>query len=610
MRLEIYAKQEISKNMKQPKRVSLWRKLISIFIITSTIPIVLLCLFMFYNATEILKENTDTLMQNNLKQLNDNLNIQLEAYEDILYQLYTGDEIVEWVDKLNADENIPITVSKLRRYLRGILNSKDYIRSITIITESGMKVTYDCISPTTYENSWIDNFSCSIEELYTEVSADNKMHIYSTEYGTTFASEDHYLFHMANRIIDYRNLEKQIGIVIISLDEELLERILESSRENISANILVDEKGRVISCGDKKEIGIQLFEKGCSEEIKKDNFVNFVNDMLQTDKDYISTYFYRNEDLNWEIVSAADQSSYMKEIRNNAYIIALVGAFLLCVTLFLIWKLSRQLVESVSTVVASMKSAGAGNLSTRIPVSEAMPVEIETVAFQFNETLEKLVYSQQKEKEATDRQRKAEIKALEAQINPHFLYNTLDTINWMAIDRDEFDISNAISALANILRYAITDSNGTVCIRDEIEWLKKYIYLQQFRLKNKFVRIIEVSPEVLDVKIHKLLLQPFIENAIIHGFKGEQEEYVLEVFISQENTNLVIIIRDNGSGMPQDLVEKVNTGQPIKTEEKSHIGIENAIMRLNMYCEGKENIVVSSELGKGTEIKLLLPIIV
>ncbi len=594
--------------MKQSKRVSLWRKLISIFIVTSTIPIILLCLFMLYNTTDLLKKNTDTLMQNSLKQLNDNLNIQLEAYEDILYQLYTGDEVVEWLDKLNAEEDIPVTVNQLRRYLRGILNAKDYIRSITIITESGIEVAYDCITSTTYANSWIDNFSYSMDELYEEISSDNKMHIYSTEYGTTFASEDHYLFHIANRIIDYRDLEKQNGIVIVSLDEELLQRILESSYENISANILVDERGRVISCNKKEKIGTVLFDEDSSEEEKIFNFTDFVSDMLQTDKDYISVYPYRNEDLHWEIVSAANQSSYMKEINNNTYIIVLMGALLLCVTLFLIWKLSHQLVESVNTVVASMKSAGAGNLFTRIPVSETMPMEIETVALQFNETLEKLVYAQEKEKEATHKQQKAEIKALEAQINPHFLYNTLDTINWMAIDRDEFDISNAISSLANILRYAITDSNGTVCVRDEIAWLKKYIYLQQFRLKNKFIRIIEASPEVLDVKIHKLLLQPFIENAIIHGFSGEQDEYVLEVFITQENSNLIIIIRDNGSGMPPDLVEKINSSRQIKTEEKSHIGMDNAIMRLNMYCEGKAQILVNSELGKGTEIKLLLPI--
>ena len=596
--------------MKPPKRVSLWKKIISIFALTSTIPIVILCLFMIYTTTDILKKNTDTLMRNNIKQLNDNLNIQINAYEDVLYQLYTGDEIVEWVDKLNAEEDMPVTISQLRRYLRGILNSKDYIRSITIITESGLEVTYGCIATTTYANSWIENFSYSTEELYEEISSDNKLHVFPTEYGNTFANKDHYLFHMANRIIDYRDLDKQIGIVIVSLDEELLENILKSSYGNIGANILLDKNGRVISCNNKEKIGTVLFNKNSTEVEKKSSFISFVGDMLQINKKYISVYSYLNEELQWELVSAANQSVYMKEIKQNAYIIVFVGLLLLFVTILLLWELSRQLINSINTVVSSMRVAGAGDLSTRIEISEKMSLEIENVALQFNETLGKLVCALEKEKEATDKQRKAEIRALEAQINPHFLYNTLDTINWMAIDRGEFDISNAIGSLANILRYAITDSNGTVCIRDEIEWLKKYIYLQQFRLKNKFVRVIEVAPELLDVKIHKLLLQPFIENAIIHGFNGEQDEYILEVYISREKNYLVIIIRDNGSGMSSDLVNRINNGQTIKTEGKNHIGMDNAIMRLNMYCEGQAKVMVTSEINKGTEVKLILPILI
>ena len=596
--------------MKPPKRVSLWKKIISIFALTSTIPIVILCLFMIYTTTDILKKNTDTLMRNNIKQLNDNLNIQINAYEGVLYQLYTEDKIVEWVDKLNAEEDMPVTISQLRRYLRGILNSNDYIRSITIITESGLEVTYGCIATTTYANSWIENFSYSTEELYEEISSDNKLHVFPTEYGNTFANKDHYLFHMANRIIDYRDLDKQIGIVIVSLDEELLENILKSSYGNIGTNILLDKNGRVISCNNKEKIGTVLFNKNSTEEEKKSSFISFVGDMLQINKKHISVYSYLNEELQWELVSAENQSVYMKEIKHNAYIIVLVGLLLLFVTIFLLWELLRQLINSINTVVSSMRVAGAGDLSTRIEISEKMSLEIENIALQFNETLGKLVCALEKEKEATDKQRKAEIRALEAQINPHFLYNTLDTINWMAIDRGEFDISNAIGSLANILCYAITDSNGTVCIRDEIEWLKKYIYLQQFRLKNKFVRVIEVAPELLDVKIHKLLLQPFIENAIIHGFNGEQDEYILEVYISREKNYLVIIIRDNGSGMSSDLVNRINNGQTIKTEGENHIGMDNAIMRLNMYCEGQAKVMVTSEINKGTEVKLILPILI
>lgn len=595
--------------MRKTKQISLWRRLIFIFIMTSTIPIIILCLLMLYETSTALRQNTDALMQNSVKQLGDNLDIQMEAYQDLLYQLYTGDDMVEWVDRINDDYDKPVTINQLRRYLRGILNSKDYIRSITIITESGTEVTYNCIAATTYANSWIDNFSYSMEELYYTISSDNKTHIYSTEYGTTFASEDYYLLHLGHRIIDYRKLEKENGIVILSLDEKVLQQILESSNKNGNENFLVDDEGRIVSCSDKTRIGQQVFEPEASEEEKLDKYRQFAGELLQVNKEYVSIYTGRNEKMQWEIVSAADQSVFMMEIYSKMRIIAGVCLLLLFVTLFLVWKQGRQLMESVNIVVKAMKSVGAGNLETKVPIPEQMPREIETVALQFNDTLEKLVNAQKKEKEATDRQRKAEIRALEAQINPHFLYNTLDTINWMAIDRDEFDISNAINSLATILRYAITDSNGTVTVRDEVEWLRKYIYLQQFRLKSKFIRKIEVQPEVLEVKIHKLLLQPFVENAIIHGFRGEQEQCILEVIFTGETDGLHIAIRDNGSGMEPELVEKVNSGQQIRSEEKSHIGMDNAIMRLNSYSDGKAKIFVKSEMGKGTEVNIFWPIL-
>ncbi|NLZ83143.1 MAG: histidine kinase, partial [Clostridiales bacterium] len=231
----------------------------------------------------------------------------------------------------------------------------------------------------------------------------------------------------------------------------------------------------------------------------------------------------------------------------------------------------------------------------------------ETIALQFNDMLGKLDASIKKEKEAGERQRHAEIKALEAQINPHFLYNTLDTINWMAIDKNEFDISNAISSLAAILRYAIKNSNLTVEIRDEIQWLKDYIYLQQTRLKNSFSCDINVDPDVLDCKIHKLLLQPFIENSIIHGFEGVYKEHVLEIIFKLVGEFVSITVKDNGKGIEPSLVESFNMEIFHTIEDDSHIGMKNAIARLHMYYGTNARVNVSSTLGEGTVITLMIP---
>lgn len=196
---------------------------------------------------------------------------------------------------------------------------------------------------------------------------------------------------------------------------------------------------------------------------------------------------------------------------------------------------------------------------------------------------------------------------MEAQINPHFLYNTLDTINWMAIDRDEYEISNMIAVLAGILRYGISDSNGVVKIKEEVDWLKQYIFLQQTRLKNSFECRINVEPEIMGLPIHKLLLQPFIENAILHGFEGVERKHCLSVDMGRDRDCIRIKIADNGRGMPGQMAQEINAGIFRKTDDKNHIGMENAITRIRMYYGEEAKVMLDSQSGQGTLVQIWIP---
>ena len=310
--------------------------------------------------------------------------------------------------------------------------------------------------------------------------------------------------------------------------------------------------------------------------------------------------------MSWDIVNVSNQKMIMRKLNTQQKIIILVSFLSLVIVIGLTFLLSNQLSYSIKSVVTTMNVAGSGNFDTRVKIDNKMPREVELIAIKFNDMLGKLGEAREKEKEAGEKQRAAEIKALEAQINPHFLYNTLDTVNWMAIDKNEFDISNAITSLATILRYAITKSNEMVEVRDEVEWLKKYIYLQQTRLKHTFRCEINVEPEVLDFKIHKLLLQPFIENAIIHGFEGMKREHILKIDMKLEGSFLCITIKDNGKGIEASMVESFNN-RDFKEPESNHIGVENAISRLYMYYGEQISVKFASTLGEGTEVTILIP---
>ena len=200
--------------------------------------------------------------------------------------------------------------------------------------------------------------------------------------------------------------------------------------------------------------------------------------------------------------------------------------------------------------------------------------------------------------------------ALEAQLNPHFLYNTLDTINWIAIGRKEFEISRAITALAVILRYGIDNSNGIVTIREEYEWLKQYLFLQQTRLKDGFESSIEIPPELMEMKVHKLLIQPFVENSFIHGFENIKRIPVLKISMElQQQNRLRILIEDNGKGMPEEIIGQMNKGIFQESGDKNQIGLKNAMYRISLYYEDQAEIQVESREDAYTRIYITLPVI-
>ncbi len=592
-------------------KTSLQTKLIRLFLVTSVIPILILSFSYYYNTSNILKKNTEELTIDNLEQTGNSLKIWLESYEDILYQIYTDDDVASQVDKLNTEEDLAVTVKQLRRFIQGLLNTKNYIRSITIITSNGLSITYDQLTSVTNRNSWIGNFTSTGNELYEEVSKDNKIHIFPTEYGASFANEDYYMFHIAHRIIDYKDLEKRSGIVVISIDENLLRDVCLNQNEMEeglnSFNFLVDQNGRIISYINKEPLTLKVTDPEAELEKRKNDYLEFIVKENLFEKKYISVSVYREDGLSWDIVNVSNHKEAMSILITQQEIVLLVSLASLIIVIILTLVLSNSLVKSVKNVVSTMRVASLGNMETKIEVERTMPLEVETIAIQFNDMLGKLDEMMKKEKEIREQQHVAEIKALEAQINPHFLYNTLDTINWMAIDKCEFDISNAITSLATILRYAIKNSNGMVEIREEVEWLKKYIYLQQTRLKNTFQCEINIEPDVMDCKIHKLLLQPFVENAIIHGFEGMKKEHILKVQMWLEGGSVCISIEDNGKGIENSVIEKFSNKSLEKPDSSEHIGIENAISRLYMYYGEQAKVRINSILGEGTEIKILIP---
>ncbi len=579
-------------------RKSIKTRLIMAFVVTSFLPIALVNIVAYYNTSRLVRQNVESMTNANLEQIRMCLDVWLGSYEDILYQVYTDDNIVELVNKINAGEDVASNKQMLRRALRGMVYTKDYVKFISVMTDSGELVFYNQLTSATTRTSWMDSISMSQEELYRAISADNKSHMIPTGDQVVFGSNSCYLFHIGRRIIDYRDVDKRCGIVLVSIDERLLEEICATTENGL--NFIVDSEGTLISCAGSGRVGTTVYQKGAGEDERKSVYRQIAGETGLFGETALSVYSVRDGSTGWEIVRVTGQEELIQALRQQQQLRVFIIVLSLCTVMTIMFSQVTKMTGSIKRVVETMRKAGKGDLNIHVDKDPTRPTEIEVIAEEFNFMMDKL-------KESTQKQKDAEIAALEAQINPHFLYNTLDTINWMAIDRDEYEISNMIATLAGILRYGISDSNGIVRIKDEVDWLKQYIFLQQTKLKNSFECHINVEPEIMGFPIHKLLLQPFIENAILHGFEGIDRTHKLQMDMGREGDRIVIRIQDNGCGMPAEMVREMNAGIFKKTDNKNHIGMENAITRIHMYYGGSAEVKIESRIGQGTTVRIRIP---
>jgi two-component system sensor histidine kinase YesM len=572
------------------------------FIFVSIIPILVLQYVSYHRLSRNFEDNVNRLSQVNVNQTKNNLEIILAAYEDLLYQLYTNDELVSLLADIDANtEFFAVNMNHVRTTLRAMCYAKEAIESITVITNGGNIIIHDKITGTNV-SSWLGKEGLDPQEVFERGMSDYNTKIIPTHY-VYDGAKPYYLFHLMHRIIDYKHITRDIGIVVLTLNEELLQNICNAEMVSGSLGFIVDDSGRIISYPGKDKIGTFLPEYDGREE----NFDQSLHQMLRGEPgfsnagDYVFMYAPDSQ-RQWRVVAVIDQSPFYDERARQLWIVLFTGLAFLILTGISAGLITSLLSRSMNKVTTAMKQAEGGDLSVLVEEKNIFSLEIMTIVRAFNAMMERIAHLVAEIKIVSKRQRDAEIKAMEAQINPHFLYNMLDSISWMAIEKDQFEISRMITSLAKILRYSISRSNTVVSLGEEVNWLKQYLYLQQIRYKNNFECHIDVDESLLEYPTHKLLFQPFIENSINHGFKGREGKNFLQISIWKEE-DVFIRIRDNGRGMDTELLEKIKNTAVVGEE---HMGMANAMGRINMYYGKNAELRVESAAGKGTTVTIRL----
>lgn len=310
----------------------------------------------------------------------------------------------------------------------------------------------------------------------------------------------------------------------------------------------------------------------------------------------------------WRTVGVFSMDEVMSSVNTIVYILFTCVIISLVLVVIVSFKFSRTLTNPIFKLKRLMKQAESGDLTVRFNFEHND--EIGELGQSFNhmiariDQLIQMVYVEQENK------RTAEMKSLQEQIKPHFLYNTLDTISWMARDYDAEDIVRLVDALTNMFRIGLSHGKDIITVKEEITHVSNYLYIQKIRYKDKLNYVIHVDESLYAVEVPKLILQPLVENAIYHGVKAKRGGGTITITGVPEGENLVFTVQDDGAGMLQEKVEELNRRMSERSvlDEKKSFGLFYIRERIQL-CYGKGyGVHVESTLGEGTRVTITLPL--
>ncbi len=323
--------------------------------------------------------------------------------------------------------------------------------------------------------------------------------------------------------------------------------------------------------------------------------------------------FFGSRSYSWRIVGFVPSGRIGKAARRLRDITAFASAITILAFFAVSWYIMRSFLSPIHRIADDMRR---WDLSTKVNAEQYGGTdEVAFLSSRFSEMMERIRTLVDQLVDERSRLHRQELAALQAQINPHFLYNTLEIVNWMAIERGAADIASIVRALSDMMRYAIGNGTETATASEELSYVERYLSLQAFRFPDKFETCIRASEEALRCGMPKLCLQPIVENSVQHAFRGLRKKGIISVSLDIEDGDLVAVIADDGNGMDQETLDRLlterfeGTGIGTATHKMDHagIGVSNVDLRLKLRYGQAYGLSYVSAPGAGTTCTLRIP---
>ncbi|MDI6600256.1 MAG: sensor histidine kinase [Thermoanaerobacteraceae bacterium] len=387
-----------------------------------------------------------------------------------------------------------------------------------------------------------------------------------------------------------KNYKKPIAVASVDIGISTLDSIFGDIVLGKTGYVfLIDENGNILFHNDPNMLYKNVKGYDYAEKVFSADNGNFIITEGEVPN---MVLFNTVESTGWKIIGIVPYSEVggrAQVIRNYTVFVGLLCILLAAIFAYLI---STGVTRPMNVLTGAMKQVESGNMDVRVNLKSND--EISTLGHGFNSMIERINSLIKEVYEMSYRRKEAELKALQAQINPHFLYNVLDSINWMAMSYGAGDISLMVTSLAKVMRYSLSGAED-VLLKEEVQCIESYLKIQKIRYADTFSYSLEFQDEIMERKVPKFVLQPLVENAIIHGIEPKSGPGRITISGEDDGEFTKIIIEDDGVGM--DIAE-IRDG---------HIGISNVQERIRLKYGDSYGLFFDSMPGKGTRVTVLLP---
>lgn len=540
----------------------------------------------YYMTGKIVEDNTEEYVGQLLNQVTYDVEFYLKNIDNTLEVLLHHEEIRGYFERLGSSATQREVVAST---LNGFMVSRSDIANIFLMKETGEII----VNASEYELK--KNLGFKQVDWYRETLGQGAMTVSSSH--VQYFLEDRYTWVVScGRQYSHRLTQKPLGVVMVDLNFQLINDMASNIRLGDKGYLfIVNEKGEFVYHPKQQLIYSGLQSEPMAEILALDNGLITLLENGQKKHYMVSSSSYAG----WKIVGTyfAQDINTFQPVLKQFFAIMVVLAFLISTLLSLL--IAKSILHPVKELAQAMVQVTKGDLETEILIQSNN--EIGQLALMFNRMTRRIQELLQKNKEAERRKRKSELEALQAQINPHFLYNTLDSIVWMAEAGNNQEVVKMTSSLAKLFRISINRGAEYITLSQELEHVESYLIIQKMRYGDKLTYHIEADSSVLSVRVIKIMIQPIVENAIYHGIKAMAGAGHINVSVHDSGDKIRIDVADNGVGMadPESYLRSENPN--------SGVGLWNVDQRIKLYYGQDYGLIVESELYVGTTVSFFLP---